>query len=174
MVGLLRGIYMDELPVVFQFRDREQAGSGMVFSNRAEAPSSGMALAVPVDIVADVAGQIKEKGKVERGWLGVRIGQTEDDRTVIARVDPESPAELAKLQRGDIVLKIGDRDVTSPDVLVAEIRKRKPGQDVTLDIERDGKPMERQGQARRIPRGARPSGRWRSASRACSRRGDRI
>jgi membrane-associated protease RseP (regulator of RpoE activity) len=133
---------MEERPVVFQFRDREQAGSGYVFSNRAEAPSSGMALAVPVDIVQDVTGQIKEKGKVERGWLGVGIGQAEDDRTVIGSVDPDSPAELAKLQRGDIVLRIGDRDVTSPDVLVAEIRKRKPGQDVTLGIERDGKPMD--------------------------------
>jgi S1-C subfamily serine protease len=143
MVGLLRGIYMEERPVVFQFRDREQAGSGMVFSNRAEAPSSGMALAVPVDIVQEVAGQIKEKGKVERGWLGVNIGQMiDDDRIVIATVDPESPAELAKLRAGDIVLKIGDRDVTSLDVLVAEIRKRKPGQNVTLSIEREGEPME--------------------------------
>src|SRR4030067_2128538 len=115
----------------------------MALSNRAEAPSSGMALAVPVDIVQDVTGQIKEKGKVERGWLGVGIGQrAEDDRTVIASVDPESPAELAKLRQGDIVLQIGDRGVTSPDVLVAEIRKRKPGQDGALGIERDGKPME--------------------------------
>jgi serine protease Do len=142
LVGLLRGIYMEERPVVFQFRDKEQAGSGMVFSNRAEAPSSGMALAIPVDIVKDVTGQIKEKGKVERGWLGVGIGQTEQGRTEIGSIDPESPAELAKLKEGDIVLKIGDRDVTSPDVLAAEIRKRKPGQDITLAIERDGKPMD--------------------------------
>ena len=142
LVGLLRGIYMEERPVVFQFRDREQAGSGVVLSNRAEAPSSGMALAVPVDVVMDVAGQIKEKGKVERGWLGVGIGQTEDGRAVIGSVDPESPAELAKLREGDVVLKIGDRDVTGPDVLAAEIRKRKPGQDVTLKIERDGKSQE--------------------------------
>jgi S1-C subfamily serine protease len=142
LVGLLRGIYMEERPVVFQFRDREQAGSGMVLSNRAEAPSSGMALAVPVDVVMDVAGQIKDKGKVERGWLGVGIGQDEDGRTVIGQVDPESPAELAKLRLGDIVLKIADRDVTGSDFLAAEIRKRKPGQDVTLSIERDGKPLE--------------------------------
>jgi S1-C subfamily serine protease len=142
MIGLLRGIYMDERPVVFQFRDREQAGSGMVFSNRAEAPSSGMALAVPVDIVMDVAGQIKEKGKVERGWLGVGIATAEDGRTEIGSVDAESPAELAKLREGDIVLKIAGRDVTSPDILAAEIRKRKPGQDITLSIERDGKPMD--------------------------------
>lgn len=142
MVGLLRGIYMDERPVVFRFRDREQAGSGVVLSNRAEAPSSGMAQAVPIDVVADVAGQIKEKGRVERGWLGVGIGQDEEDRTVIRTVDPDSPAELAKLEPGDVVLEFGGRDVSGPDVLAAEVRKRKPGQDVTLKIERDGKPLD--------------------------------
>jgi len=142
MVGLLRGIYMDERPVVFQFRDREQSGSGYVVSNRAEAPSSGMALAVPVDVVMDVVAQIKEKGRVERGWLGVSIGQDEDGRTVIGSIDEESPAELAKLRAGDIVLKVGDRDVAGPDVLAAEIRKRKPGQEIALKIERDGQPMD--------------------------------
>jgi predicted metalloprotease with PDZ domain len=90
----------------------------------------------------DVAAQIKDKGKVERGWLGVGIGVDESGRTVIGAVDPESPAELAKLRVGDIALKIGDKDVTSPDVLAAEIRKRKPGQDVTLKVERDGKPVD--------------------------------
>jgi S1-C subfamily serine protease len=142
MIGLLRGIYMDEKPVVFQFRDKEQTASGYVFSSRAQAPSSGMAVAVPVDIVKDISAQIKEKGKVPRGWLGVNIGMDEDDRTVIVSVDRESPAELAKLQAGDVVLKIGDRDVTSSDVLAAEIRKKKPGQDITLKIEREGKPMD--------------------------------
>jgi S1-C subfamily serine protease len=142
LVGLLRGIYMEERPVVFQFRDREQAGSGYVISNRAEAPSSGMALAVPVDVVKDVVAQIKDKGRVERGWLGVGIGQDEDGRTVIGAVDPESPAQLAKLQPGDVVLKIGDRDVAGPEVLAGEIRRMKPGQDVTLKIERDGKPLD--------------------------------
>lgn len=142
VVGLLRGIYMEERPVVFQFRDREQAGSGYVVSNKAEAPSSGMALAVPVDVVMDVVAQIKDKGRVERGWLGIGIGQDDEGRTIIGSVDRESPAELAKLQPGDVVLKIGGRDVTGPDVLAGEIRKTKPGQDVTLKIERDGKPLD--------------------------------
>jgi len=142
MVGLLRGIYMEEKPVVFQFRDKEQSGSGVVFSSRAEAPSSGMALAVPVDVVKDISAQIKDKGKVERGWLGVQIGMNENGQTFMVTVDPESPAELAKIVEGDVVLKIGVRDVTTSDVLAAEIRKRKPGQDVTLKIERNGKPMD--------------------------------
>ena len=142
IVGLLRGIYMEEKPVVFQFRDREQSGSGYVMSSRAEAPSSGMALAVPMDVVKDVVSQIKEKGRVERGWMGVGIGVDENERTVVGAVDRESPAELAKLRPGDVVLKIGDRDVTSPDVLAAEIRKKKPGQEVALKIEREGKPQD--------------------------------
>ena len=142
MVGLLRGIYMDERPIVFQFRDREQAGSGVVVNSQAQAPSSGMALAVPVAVVKDVAAQIKDKGRVERGWLGVGIGQDEDGRTVITNVDPDSPADRAKLEEGDIVLEIGGRAVAGPDVLAAEIRKRKPGQEVVLRLERDGRPLE--------------------------------
>ena len=74
--------------------------------------------------------------------MGVGIGEDEDGRTVIGKVDPESPAELAKLRPGDIVLKIGDRDIAGPDVLAAEIRKKKPGQEVVLKIERDGEPMD--------------------------------
>jgi S1-C subfamily serine protease len=141
MVGLLRGIYTEDRPVVFQFHDREEAGSGFVMS-RAQAPSSGMAIAVPIDVVRNVTAQIREKGKVERGWLGVGVAVNEDGRVVIGEVDPDSPAEMAKLREGDIILKVNGKDIVSRDQLAAEIRKKKPGQDVTLKIERDGKPME--------------------------------
>jgi serine protease Do len=138
MIGLLRGIYTDDRPVLFKFRDREQVGQGYVFSS-AEAPSSGMAMAIPVDVVKSVYLQIKEKGKVERGWLGVGIAQDEKGRIEVTEVDPESPAELAKVREGDILLQIDDRPVTSTEVLASEVRRRRPGQDVTLKIERDGK-----------------------------------
>jgi S1-C subfamily serine protease len=141
MVGLLRGIYTEDKPVIFQFRDKEQAGSGFVMG-RAEAPSSGMAIAVPVDVVQDIAAQIREKGKVERGWLGVGVAMNQDGKVEIGSVDLKSPAELAKLSEGDVILKLDGRDISSPDMLGAEVRKRKPGQNVTLDIERDGKPLD--------------------------------
>lgn len=141
MVGLLRGVYTEERPVVFQFRDKEQAGSGYVFS-RAEAPSSGMAIAAPIDVVQNIAAQIREKGKVERGWLGVGVGMNEDGRVEIGEIDPESPAALAKLREGDIILKLDDKDIASREILGSEVRKRKPGQEVVLKIERDGKPMD--------------------------------
>jgi S1-C subfamily serine protease len=141
MVGILRGIYTEDRPVVFEFRDQEQVGSGYVMS-KAEAPSSGMALAVPVDIVGKVAAEIQEKGKVQRGWMGLSIAQDEEGRIEIVGVDEESPAELAKLREGDVILKFGNQDVTSTQMLASEIRKRKPGEDVILKVERDSKPLE--------------------------------
>jgi len=141
MVGLLRGIYTEDRPVVFEFRDKEQVGSGYVMS-KAEAPSSGMAVAVPVDIVSQVAAEIQEKGKVQRGWLGVSIAQDEEGRIEVIGVDEQSPAELAKLKEGDIILKFGNQDVMNPGMLASEIRKRKPGEDITLTVARDGKPLE--------------------------------
>jgi len=141
MVGLLRGAYTDDQPVFFEFREQQVVGSGTVFS-RAEAPSSGMALSVPIDIVQSVAADLEKKGKVERGWLGVQAGEREDGRVEIGTVEPKSPAELAKLKEGDVILKIDGKDITSTEALQSEVRSRKPGQDITVKIERDGKPQD--------------------------------
>ncbi|MBM3285574.1 MAG: PDZ domain-containing protein, partial [Candidatus Aminicenantes bacterium] len=141
MVGLLRGIYTDDQPVIFEFREKEVVGSGYVFS-QAEAPSSGMALAIPVDIVRSVAAEIKEKGKVSRGWLGVSIGKNETGQVEIYDVERESPAELAGLKEGDIILKIDGERVTNDAMFASAIRSRKPGQDVKIAIEREGKAQE--------------------------------
>jgi S1-C subfamily serine protease len=141
MIGLLRGVYFDDNPVVFEFREREFEGSGFVIS-RGEAPAAGMAVAVPIDTVKAVFQEIKDKGKVSRGWLGVGIAENEDNEVVIADVDKDSPASLAKLREGDRVLKIDGKPVTEAGTLASEIRKRKPGQEVTFLVEREGKTVE--------------------------------
>ncbi len=112
MVGLLRGVYSDDKPVIIEFREKEIVGSGFVFS-KAEAPSSGMALAIPVDVVKSVTSEIKEKGKVQRGWLGVRIEENDEGKVEIIDVEKESPAELAKLKAGDVVLELEGKEMTS-------------------------------------------------------------
>jgi hypothetical protein len=127
--------------VVFEFREREVVGSGYVFG-QAEAPSSGMALAIPVDIVMNVAAEIKEKGKVSRGWVGVSIAQNEKGQVEVGEVEKESPAELAKLEEGDILLSIDGKKIAGAQAFVSEIRNRKPGQDIKLEIERKGKTSE--------------------------------
>jgi len=137
MVGLLRGAYAEDTPLVFEFRDKTTVASGYAFS-RGEAPASGMAKATPIDVVDSIASELKKKGKIERGWLGVSV----NEKMEIVEIVPKSPAELVKLKVGDIILKIDGKDIGTGQTVPSEIRSRKPGQDVTLRIERDGKPMD--------------------------------
>jgi len=141
MVGLLRGVYSSDRPVIVEFREREIAGTE-IFLSKAEALSSGMAEAIPIDIVKSVTSEIKEKGRVERGWLGVSIEENEEGKVGIIAIEKESPAELAKLKEEDMVLKIEGEEVTSTKMLAKEIRKRKPGKTITLKIERNGKEID--------------------------------
>ncbi len=136
LIGVLRGAYVDEQPVFFEFREQQIVGSGTVFS-RAEAPSSGMALAVPVDLVQSVVSDIRKNGKVMRGWLGVTLKETKD-RLEIDEVEDKSPADRANLKAGDVIVRIDGRDVSSGAVVSREIRRRKPGSEVTFGILRDG------------------------------------
>ena len=138
MVGLLRGVYVDEQPIAFSFQEKEVVGSGYVFST-AEAPASGMAVATPVDVVNFVTTEIKEKGKVARGWLGVRIWPNEEDQVEIIEVEKDSPAEIADLEEGDIVIEFDGEEMVDTELLAKMIRMRKPGETVTIKIERDGK-----------------------------------
>jgi len=140
MVGLVRGAYAEDQPVVFEFREQLVVGSGTVFS-RAEAPSSGMAMAIPMDVVASIAADLKKNGKVERGWLGLTVVET-DGKIVIDTIDDKSPADLAKLNVGDVILKIDGKDVPAGAALSSEVRSRKPGQDITIRVDRDGKPLD--------------------------------
>ena len=138
MIGLLRGVYTEESPVILEFREKTVEASGFVFS-KAEAPASGMALAIPIDIVKSVAVEIKEKGRVQRGWLGIRFYDNEEGNVEVVEVEKESPAELAKLEEGDIILQIEGKNLTAKEMLYKEVRKRKPGQTVMLKIKKDGK-----------------------------------
>jgi S1-C subfamily serine protease len=138
MVGLLRGVYVDEQPIAFSFQEKEVVGTGYVFS-KAEAPASGMAVATPVDIVDFVATEIREKGKVARGWLGVRIAPNEENQVEIIEVEKDSPAEIADLKDEDVVIEFDEEEVVDTELLAKMIRMRKPGETVTLRIERKGK-----------------------------------
>ncbi len=140
MIGLLRGAYTEDQPLVFEFRDQLTVASGYALS-RGEAPASGLAKATPIDIVSSISSELKKSGKVARGWIGVSVRE-QDGKVEIVDINSKSPAELAKLKDGDIILKIDGKEITSGQALSWEIRSRKPGRDVTVRIERDGKPMD--------------------------------
>lgn len=134
MVGLVRGTYGNEF--IFEFQGNVIEGRDFYFS-RGESPSSALALAIPIDVVAKVSTEIKEKGKVERGWLGVSIGDNEDGEVEVVVVEKDSPAEAAELKEGDIIVKFGGQDVVSTNWLVKEIQMRRPGDKVDIVVGRD-------------------------------------
>jgi S1-C subfamily serine protease len=147
MVGLVRGAYVGDLAVTMAEplsriqiqRGRQiQSGRNLMYS-RAEAASSGMASAIPVDLVEKVTSEIKETGKVRRGWLGVGLGVTEKGEVMIEEVTEDSPADDAGLMEEDIILEIEGMEVTDREMLAKEIRMRKPDEKITLMVRRDGK-----------------------------------
>ncbi|MBA1333355.1 serine peptidase, partial [Candidatus Endoriftia persephone str. Guaymas] len=75
----------------------------------------GLSFAIPIEVAMNVAEQLKSKGRVSRGWLGVLIqdvtrdlaesfGMQHPQGALVARVLPGSPASKAGLQVGDVIL----------------------------------------------------------------------
>ncbi|VEB44329.1 Probable periplasmic serine endoprotease DegP-like precursor [Chromobacterium violaceum] len=84
----------------------------------------GISFAIPIDLAMQVADQLKTKGKVSRGQLGVNIqevtqelaqsfGLQRPSGALVVRVDPKGPAARAGLQAGDIILKLNNQSIDS-------------------------------------------------------------
>jgi len=109
----------------------------------------GLSFAIPIEVALDVSKQLQATGKVTRGRLGVRIQElTKELATsfnldkpggaLIAGVEPESPAEKAGVQRGDVIIKYDGKLVESAIELPRLVAASKPGTGATLDIWRQG------------------------------------
>jgi serine protease Do len=112
----------------------------------------GIGFAIPSDIAKKVVVQLREKGKVVRGRLGVQIrdltegmvkqlGLKSKDGAVVSSVEPDSPAELAKIKQYDVIFQVNGEPVKNSDELRFKIADIQPGGKVNLGIIRDGKEM---------------------------------
>ena len=88
----------------------------------------GLSFAIPIEMAVDVANQIKETGSVSRGWLGVLIqdvtrelaetfGMDHPRGALVAQVLPDSPAEEAGLQAGDVILSYNGKELMTSSEL---------------------------------------------------------
>lgn len=111
----------------------------------------GLSFAIPIDVAMDVAEQLKTNGYVTRGWLGVIIQEVNRDLAesfglkkpagaLVAKVLPNSPAEKAGLQEGDVILKFEGFDVVRSSDLPHHVGRVKPGEKAKVEIVRAGKP----------------------------------
>jgi len=82
----------------------------------------GVSFAIPAETLSSVYDQLRENGKVKRGWLGVYIQQMDKDLAesfglekpqgaVVARILSNSPAEKAGIEQGDVILKFDNKIV---------------------------------------------------------------
>jgi S1-C subfamily serine protease len=102
--------------------------------------NSGVGFAVPVDTVKEVVPQLERNGRVERGYLGVRSGESQpvNRGARVESVTVGSPAERGGLRAGDLITALEGRPVRDPDDLSALVADRRPGQRVELTVERGG------------------------------------
>lgn len=113
---------------------------------------AGYAFAVPSKLVKKVMTDLIDYGMVQRGYLGVQIAEVNqslvDEKKLIdtkgvfiAGVNESSGAANAGIQEGDVILKIGSKEVNSPASLQEEIGKRRPGDKITITLRRGKKEM---------------------------------
>ncbi len=112
--------------------------------------SIGIAFDIPADTARTVAEQLKSKGSVARGWIGVMVqpvtadiadglGLKEAKGALIDDVQQSGPAAKAGLKSGDLVLAVGDEEIKDARELARKIASFAPGKQLTMNVKRDGK-----------------------------------
>jgi serine protease Do len=112
----------------------------------------GIGFAIPAETVRGVVAQLREHGRVERGWLGVQIqpvteelasalGLQGTNGVLVADVLPEGPAAGTELQAGDVILQAGGQPMKDYKDLPKLIAATQAGTVMKLDLMRGGKPM---------------------------------
>nr|WP_281951640.1 DegQ family serine endoprotease [Nitrosophilus kaiyonis] len=110
--------------------------------------NNGIGFAIPVNMMKDVVKKLVEKGKIERGYLGVIIEDLKGSLkevykhkygAVIVDVAKDSAAQKAGLKRGDLILEVDDKKVDDANELKTLIGSKAPGEKVKIKYERNKK-----------------------------------
>ena len=124
----------------------EVIGINAAISSRA----SNIGFAVPINGATAILPQLRARGRVSRGYIGVGLRDIDPDlqqslHLAIARgalvqdVSDDSPGARAGLKPYDTVVSIDDRDIRNDDELIREIAAKSPGTAARLKIVRDGR-----------------------------------
>ena len=112
----------------------------------------GIGFATPVHLAKSILGQLKEKGKVTRGWLGVYIQRLTPEMAdslsvpgkkgaLVADVTKDGPAEKAGIRSGDVIVAFNGKDVNDEHELPQIVASTKPGMKVDVKVVREGKAL---------------------------------
>lgn len=110
----------------------------------------GLSFAVPIELALNVVDQIKDKGSVSRGWLGVLIqevtrelaesfGMAKPQGALVSKILPDSPAADAGLKTGDVILEFDGHAIHRASDLPPLVGKYPVGETAVLRVLRDGR-----------------------------------
>ena len=112
--------------------------------------SVGIGFAIPSSIAKPVIAELRDHGKVDRGWLGVQIqevtpeiasslGMSKVNGALVAAVTPDSPAAKAGIKQGDVITGVNGQPVERLKDLTLTVANQQAGSKVSLDVLRNGK-----------------------------------
>ena len=110
----------------------------------------GLAFAIPIDVAMEVAEQIIEDGSVARGYLGVRVGEVDNDLAealsmekpygaLITDIEKGESGDDAGLQAGDVIIEFSGKEIKFSSDLPHVVGRIKPNTKANADVIRDGK-----------------------------------
>jgi serine protease Do len=113
------------------------------------ATGQGIGFAIPVNIAKEILVSLREKGKVVRGWLGVQVqritpelaksfGLERERGALVADVMPDTPAQKAGIERGDVIVEFNGRKIGEMNDLPRVVASTPPNSDVPVKILRKG------------------------------------
>ena len=108
--------------------------------------NNGIGFAIPSNMVKDVAQKLISDGKIERGYIGVMIGDlTKEQKEIykntegalVVSVEKDLPADKAGLKRGDLITKIDGKTIKNSNELKNLIGSMPPNKTIEVEFERD-------------------------------------
>jgi serine protease Do len=117
----------------------------MIFSQ--SGGNEGLGFAIPANLAKDVYQKLRKDGRVRRGSIGVipetitptlgtALGLDRDSGVILSDVAPDSAAEAAQLEPGDVVLSIDGKPMREARDLALAVFQRAPGDQLTMEIQR--------------------------------------
>lgn len=124
--------------------------------------AQGLGFAIPVDMAKQIMNDLVVYGKVKRGWLGLSVQNLtkefaeaynikEETGVIVGDVFPDSAAEKAGLQRGDVIISVNDETVKDVQWFVGKVRAQTPGAEMRIKLVREGKTLSMTAKLNEIP-----------------------
>jgi serine protease Do len=124
--------------------------------------AENIGFAVPVNTLKEILPQLREKGRVSRGYLGIGVrnldytqaqawGLNAAEGALVQSVEDNTPAEDAGIQHGDVILAVDGRKIKTTRDLIGYVSAKGPNTTVTLDVWRDGKMIKKDVKLRERP-----------------------